>query len=217
MLTAIQRVATPPLGRAHVRMQCLAYIRLLSTSGAQEPSGVPLHSLYDHERIERKWKERWSASGNKDHYTLDGTAQQTSNKQYVLSMFPYPSGKLHMGHVRVYTISDTIARMCRMVDNATTNNLNNNNLNNNNLNNNNNNVNNGSHCNMPKGHILHPMGWDAFGLPAENAAVAHQVDPATWTRNNIATMKQQLQMISTTFDWDAEVRAMLPVPTNIDC
>jgi leucyl-tRNA synthetase len=180
-------------------MQCLAYIRLLSTSGAQEPSGVPLHSLYDHERIERKWKERWSASGNKDHYTLDGTAQQTSNKQYVLSMFPYPSGKLHMGHVRVYTISDTIARMCRMVDNATTtNNLNNN-------------------CNMPKGHILHPMGWDAFGLPAENAAVAHQVDPATWTRNNIATMKQQLQMISTTFDWDAEVRAMLPVPTNIDC
>jgi hypothetical protein len=97
------------------------------------------------------------------------------------------------------------------------NNLNNNNLNNNNLNNNNNNVNNGSHCNMPKGHILHPMGWDAFGLPAENAAVAHQVDPATWTRNNIATMKQQLQMISTTFDWDAEVRAMLPVPTNIDC
>lgn len=121
--------------------------------------------------IEQKWQERWAAS---DLYQTNDAADKPS--YYCLEMFPYPSGNLHMGHVRNYSIGDVVARFKTM-----------------------------------RGYnVLHPMGWDAFGLPAENAAIKHGVAPARWTKENIATMKSQFKQLGLSFDWDREVTTCLP-------
>ena len=121
---------------------------------------------YDFRAIEQKWQKYWEEN---DVFHTDENSDK--EKYYVLEMFPYPSGKLHMGHVRNYSIGDVIARYMRM-----------------------------------KGmNVLHPMGWDSFGLPAENAAIKNGIRPDIWTHDNIAEMKNKLKSLGLSYDWDREV------------
>ena len=126
---------------------------------------------YFPQEIEKKWQKIWDET--KAFKTPDISDKP---KYYALSMFPYPSGKLHMGHVRNYTITDVIARFKKA---------------------------NGYN-------VLHPIGWDSFGLPAENAAMKHNADPETWTDENIAYMTKQLKMLGLSYDWDREVTTCKP-------
>lgn len=129
-------------------------------------------SVYDFKSIEKKWQKAWDEKGQ---YKMD-TRDTSKPKYYCLEMFPYPSGKIHMGHVRNYSIGDVVARFKKM-----------------------------------QGYnVLHPMGWDSFGLPAENAAIKNNIHPHVWTMSNIEEMKEQLSMLGLSYDWDKEVATSTP-------
>ena len=130
-----------------------------------------MKEAYFPQEIEKKWQKVWEESG-----AFKTPDESDKPKYYALSMFPYPSGKLHMGHVRNYTITDVIARFKKA-----------------------------------QGYnVLHPIGWDSFGLPAENAAMKHGANPETWTDENIAYMTKQLKMLGLSYDWDREVTTCKP-------
>ncbi len=130
-----------------------------------------MNKEYFPQEIEKKWQKVWEE--NDAFHTPN---ESDKPKYYALSMFPYPSGKLHMGHVRNYTITDVIARFKKA-----------------------------------QGYnVLHPMGWDSFGLPAENAAMKHGANPAKWTDENIAYMTKQLKMLGLSYDWEREVATCKP-------
>lgn len=130
-----------------------------------------MNERYNHIEIEEKWQKYWE-----DHHSFKTVEDEDKKKYYVLEMFPYPSGKLHMGHVRNYSIGDVVARCLKM-----------------------------------QGYnVLHPMGFDSFGLPAENAAIKHGVAPGKWTWENIAEMEEQLKQLGLSYDWDREVQTCNP-------
>ena len=130
-----------------------------------------MSSRFDAAEADRRWQARWDEARS-----FQADSNSGKPKTYVLEMFPYPSGRIHMGHVRNYTMGDVIARYRRM-----------------------------------QGHeVLHPMGWDAFGMPAENAAMERKVHPGEWTRANIRAMREQLKSIGFALDWSRELATCDP-------
>ena len=128
-------------------------------------------SRYNFKRAEKYWQSVWEK-----RRCFNVSDVSDTPKYYVLEMFPYPSGRMHMGHVRNYTLGDLVARYKKS-----------------------------------RGfNVLHPMGWDAFGLPAENAAIENDIAPADWTEQNIAAMRKQLKSMGFSYDWDLEFATCQP-------
>ena len=126
---------------------------------------------YNFKDIEKKWQKHWD-----DKKIFHAKVDKNKKKFYCLEMFPYPSGNIHMGHVRNYTIGDVLSRYKKL-----------------------------------QGYnVLHPMGWDSFGMPAENAAKQNNLDPKIWTEKNIETMKTQLKKLGLSIDWRREISTCLP-------
>lgn len=151
-LTRARCTSSTPLRCAQLRAPLESFARRsFATSKLDLPS------------LDDKWRRKWAELRSDSKQAANGSARS----QYILPMFPYPSGTLHVGHLRVYTIADVLARFSALQGND----------------------------------VLLPMGWDAFGLPAENAAIERGINPATWTKANIAKMKDQLDMMNGSWDW----------------
>ena len=130
-----------------------------------------MHDRYNHKKVESHWQKQWDST--KAFYS---EVEPNKKKYFIMEMFPYPSGKIHMGHVRNYTLGDVVARYKKM-------------------------------CGL---NVLHPMGWDAFGLPAENAAIKEKKPPSIWTYSNISVMRNQLKSMGLSLDWSKEIATCHP-------